>query len=105
MTAKGALGVYLGAHRPAQRCRASNRRSSDVLANDAMVTACEWGGLLAGLASEELDEPYAIPEGFARGPYLLVSIRSTVRPTRRQVRVAPSSRCWTNRRAESNTSR
>jgi fructose-1,6-bisphosphatase I/sedoheptulose-1,7-bisphosphatase len=43
-----------------------------VLANDAMVTATEWGGLVAGLASEELDEPYVIPENFARGPYLLI---------------------------------
>ncbi len=71
MTAKGALGGFLGAidHTNVQ---GEQQKKLDVLANDAMVTACEWGGLVAGLASEELDEPYVIPEGYARGPYLLV---------------------------------
>jgi len=48
------------------------QKKLDVLANDAMVTACEWADCWHGLASEELDEPLRHPEGFARGPYLLV---------------------------------
>ena len=71
MTAKGALGGYLGAI-DATNVQGEQQKKLDVLANDAMVTATEWGGLVAGLASEELDEPYVIPENFARGPYLLV---------------------------------
>ena len=71
MTAKGALGGYLGAI-DQTNVQGEQQKKLDVLANDAMVTATEWGGLVAGLASEELDEPYAIPEGYARGPYLLV---------------------------------
>jgi len=71
MTAKGALGGYLGAVGQTN-LHGGQQKKLDVLANNAMVTATEWGGLVAGLASEELDEPYAIPENFARGPYLLV---------------------------------
>lgn len=71
MTAKGALGGYLGAI-DNHNVQGEQQKKLDVLANDAMVTATEWGGLVAGLASEELDDPYVIPEGYARGPYLLV---------------------------------
>ena len=71
MTAKGALGGYLGAI-DQTNVQGEQQKKLDVLANDAMVTACEWGGLVAGLASEELEEPYTIPEGYSRGPYLLV---------------------------------
>jgi fructose-1,6-bisphosphatase len=44
----------------------------DVLTNQTILGHCQWGGLLAGMASEELAEPYAIPEEFERGRYLLV---------------------------------
>ena len=71
MTAKGALGGYLGTVENTN-VQGEQQKKLDVLANDAMVTATEWGGLVAGLASEELDEPYVIPENFARGPYLLI---------------------------------
>jgi fructose-1,6-bisphosphatase len=37
-----------------------------------MLRSCEWGGLVAGMASEELDEPYPVPPEFERGRYLLV---------------------------------
>jgi len=71
MTAKGALGGFLGAI-DNHNVQGEQQKKLDVLANDAMVTATEWGGLVAGLASEELDEPYVIPDGYARGPYLLI---------------------------------
>ncbi len=71
MTAKGALGGYLGAI-DSQNVQGETQKKLDVLANDAMIRACEWGGLVAGMASEELDEPYEVPAEFERGPYLLV---------------------------------
>ena len=37
-----------------------------------MLRSCEWGGLVAGMASEELEQPYAIPDEFTRGRYLLL---------------------------------
>jgi fructose-1,6-bisphosphatase len=47
-------------------------RPLDRIANDIMLASCEWGGYLAGMASEELEEPYAIPPQYPRGRYLLL---------------------------------
>ncbi|ANB18499.1 class 1 fructose-bisphosphatase [Dokdonella koreensis] len=44
----------------------------DVLTNEIVLRHCEWGGLVAGMVSEELDEPYPIPADHRRGRYLLV---------------------------------
>ena len=71
MTAKGALGGYLG-EVGNTNVQGENQKKLDVLADEAMIRSCEWGGLVAGMASEELDEPYRIPEDFQRGNYLLV---------------------------------
>lgn len=47
------------------------QKTLDVLANNAFLRATEWGGHVAGCVSEELDEPYAVPEQFPCGKYLL----------------------------------
>ncbi|MCE2659140.1 MAG: class 1 fructose-bisphosphatase, partial [Rubrivivax sp.] len=44
----------------------------DVISNEMFIRQTEWSGHLAGMASEEMDAPYQIPEGYARGKYLLV---------------------------------
>jgi len=71
MTAKGALGGYLG-EQGSKNVQGENQQKLDVLAHEVMVRSCEWGGLLAGMVSEELEEPYAVPPEYVRGRYLLV---------------------------------
>jgi fructose-1,6-bisphosphatase len=71
MTAKGALGGFLGEH-GTQNVHGETQQKLDVLANEVMIRSCDWGGLVAGMASEELDDPYPIPGGYTRGRYLLV---------------------------------
>ena len=47
----------------------------DLLSNDIFIRMNEWSGHLAGLAglaSQEMDDPKQIPPTFARGKYLLV---------------------------------
>jgi fructose-1,6-bisphosphatase I/sedoheptulose-1,7-bisphosphatase len=44
----------------------------DVISNEYFTQMTEWGGHLAGMASEEMDHPYQIPEAQQRGKYLLV---------------------------------
>jgi fructose-1,6-bisphosphatase I/sedoheptulose-1,7-bisphosphatase len=44
----------------------------DVISNRYFTEMTEWGGHLAGMASEEMDEPYQIPPTMQRGKYLLV---------------------------------
>ena len=71
MTSKGALGGFLGAL-DTQNVQGEVQKKLDVLSNDAMIQACEWGGLVAGMASEEMDDPYELPKEFERGPYMLI---------------------------------
>jgi fructose-1,6-bisphosphatase len=71
MTAKGALGGYLGEH-GGTNVQGETQHKLDVLAHEVIIRSCEWGGLLAGMVSEELEHPYPVPVEYARGRYLLV---------------------------------
>jgi fructose-1,6-bisphosphatase I / sedoheptulose-1,7-bisphosphatase len=71
MTAKGALGGYLG-ELDQRNVQGETQKKLDVLANETLIRGCEWGGLVAGLASEENEEPLPVPPQFERGPFLLV---------------------------------
>ena len=70
MVSKGALGGYLGSL-DVQNVQGETQKKLDVLTNEAMLANCEWGGLVAGMVSEELEEPYTIPGEYPRGNYLL----------------------------------
>jgi fructose-1,6-bisphosphatase I len=47
------------------------QKKLDVITNDIFIQSTEWGGHLAGMASEEMDEIYPIPAKYPRGKYLL----------------------------------
>ncbi len=44
----------------------------DVLSNGLFLRANEWGGHVAGMVSEEMEEPYTLPAQYPRGKYLLM---------------------------------
>ncbi len=44
----------------------------DVLSNEVFMRRTEWSGQLAGMASEEMEQPHPIPRPYPRGKYLLV---------------------------------
>lgn len=46
------------------------QKKLDIIANDIMVNALNWTGHLAGMVSEEDDEPITIPAQYPRGKYL-----------------------------------
>jgi fructose-1,6-bisphosphatase I / sedoheptulose-1,7-bisphosphatase len=71
MAAKGALGGYLG-KAGTENVQGEQQVKLDVASNDVILKSCEWGGLVAGMASEELDDPYPIPAEYPRGRYLLI---------------------------------
>ena len=48
------------------------QKKLDVLSNEILLEANEWGGHLAGLASEEMDHPHPIPGQYPKGGYLLL---------------------------------
>jgi fructose-1,6-bisphosphatase I / sedoheptulose-1,7-bisphosphatase len=68
--ASGALTGVLGSA-DAVNVQGEQRQKLDVVANEISLRTNEWGGQLAGMASEELDEPYPNPPQYPRGKYLL----------------------------------
>jgi fructose-1,6-bisphosphatase I len=68
---KGALGEVLGSA-GTENVQGEVQKKLDIIANDALLEANEWGGHLAAMASEEMDEIYLIPNRFPHGEYLLL---------------------------------
>ena len=48
------------------------QKKLDVISNEILLDANEWGGHLAAMASEEMDLPFCIPNRYPKGEYLLV---------------------------------
>ncbi|HRL95003.1 MAG: class 1 fructose-bisphosphatase [Pseudomonas sp.] len=68
---KGALGGVLGSM-GTENIQGEVQKKLDVLSNEILLEANEWGGHLAGMASEEMDNAYQIPGQYPKGAYLLV---------------------------------
>src|SRR5512144_2666465 len=68
---KGALADGYGALESVN-VQGEVQKKLDVLSNEILLEANEWGGNLAALASEEMDDPRPIPTHYPRGEYLLL---------------------------------
>ncbi|MBO9661573.1 class 1 fructose-bisphosphatase [Dokdonella sp.] len=68
---KGALGGALGSA-GTENVQGETQKKLDVVSNELLLEANEWGGHLAALASEEMDDPHPIPHRYPKGEYLLV---------------------------------
>jgi fructose-1,6-bisphosphatase I len=68
---RGALGGVLGSA-DTTNIQGENQKKLDIIANEMLIEANEWGGTLAAMASEEMDEPVGIPVAYPRGHYLLL---------------------------------
>jgi fructose-1,6-bisphosphatase I len=68
---KGALADGLGSAGKTN-VQGEVQKKLDVLSNEILLEANEWGGNLAALASEEMDNPRPIPTHYPRGEYLLL---------------------------------
>jgi fructose-1,6-bisphosphatase I len=68
---KGALGGALGSE-GATNVQGEVQKKLDVVSNEILLEANEWGGHLAALASEEMEDPHLIPHRYPKGSYLLV---------------------------------
>lgn len=68
---KGALGGVLG-EAGTGNVQGEAQKKLDVLSNDILLEANEWGGHLAALASEEMEGPVIIPDQYPKGGYLLL---------------------------------
>ena len=68
---KGALGGVLGSAGSAN-IQGEVQKKLDIIANDVLIEANEWGGHLAAMASEEMDSIHAVPNRYPQGEYLLL---------------------------------
>ncbi|MBW7834311.1 MAG: class 1 fructose-bisphosphatase [Simplicispira suum] len=68
---KGALGNVLGSAN-SENVQGEIQKKLDIIANEVLIEANEWGGHLAGMASEEMDAIYVVPNRYPKGEYLLL---------------------------------
>jgi fructose-1,6-bisphosphatase I len=68
---KGALADNLGSA-GAENVQGETQKKLDVISNEILLEANEWGGHLAAMASEEMEKPHQIPHRFPKGEYLLL---------------------------------
>ena len=67
---RGALADALGSAY-STNVQGESQMKLDIIANDIFLRTFEYGGHLAGMVSEELDDPYQIPPEYPLGKYLL----------------------------------
>lgn len=68
---KGALGDVLGAA-DTQNVQGEIQKKLDIISNEILLQANEWGGHLAAMASEEMETIHPIPNRYPMGEYMLL---------------------------------
>ena len=68
---KGALGDVLGSA-DSENVQGEVQKKLDVISNEVLIEANEWGGHLAAMASEEMDSIHVVPNRYPQGEYLLL---------------------------------
>jgi fructose-1,6-bisphosphatase I len=68
---KGALGDVLGSA-GSENVQGEVQKKLDVISNEVLIEANEWGGHLAAMASEEMDSIHLVPNRYPQGEYLLL---------------------------------
>ena len=70
---KGALGDVLGTtENSSENVQGEIQKKLDVISNEVLIEANEWGGHLAAMASEEMDTIHVVPNRYPQGEYLLL---------------------------------
>ena len=68
---KGALGDVMGSADSAN-VQGEIQKKLDIIANEVLIEANEWGGHLAAMASEEMEGIHLVPNRYPQGEYLLL---------------------------------
>ena len=68
---KGALGGVLGSLE-SENVQGEVQKKLDVMSNEVLLEANEWGGHLAAMASEEMETIHLIPNRYPKGKFLLL---------------------------------
>jgi len=68
---KGELGDAMGSA-GSENVQGEMQKKLDIIANETLIEANEWGGHLAAMASEEMEGIYIGPNRYPQGEYLLM---------------------------------
>ncbi|MBK7004903.1 MAG: class 1 fructose-bisphosphatase [Burkholderiales bacterium] len=68
---KGALGDVMGGTE-SENVQGEVQKKLDIIANEVLIEANEWGGHLAAMASEEMEGIYVVPNRYPQGEFLLL---------------------------------
>jgi len=68
---KGALGDVMGTAET-ENIQGEVQKKLDIISNEILLEANEWGGHLAAMASEEMEHIHLIPNRYPKGEYLLL---------------------------------
>jgi fructose-1,6-bisphosphatase I len=68
---KGQLGEVMGSA-GSENVQGEVQKKLDIIANETLIEANEWGGHLAAMASEEMEGIYVVPNRYPQGEYLLM---------------------------------
>jgi fructose-1,6-bisphosphatase I len=68
---KGALGEVLGSA-GSENVQGEIQKRLDIISNEVLIEANEWGGHLAAMASEEMDSIHVVPNRYPQGEFLLL---------------------------------
>ncbi|MGB7422134.1 MAG: class 1 fructose-bisphosphatase [Comamonas sp.] len=68
---KGDLGDAMGSA-GSENVQGEMQKKLDIIANETLIEANEWGGHLAAMASEEMEGIYIVPNRYPQGEYLLM---------------------------------
>ena len=68
---KGELGDVMGSAQ-SENVQGEVQKKLDIISNDILLEANEWGGHLAAMASEEMETIHPIPNRYPMGEYLLL---------------------------------
>lgn len=68
---KGALGDVLGVA-GSENVQGEIQKKLDIISNEILLQANEWGGHLAAMASEEMESFHPIPNRYPKGEYMLL---------------------------------
>ncbi|HBR97500.1 MAG TPA: class 1 fructose-bisphosphatase [Gammaproteobacteria bacterium] len=66
----GALAGVLGSAE-SENVQGEQQKKLDIISNEVFIESIEWSGHFAGMASEEMQDVYAIPKEYPRGRYLI----------------------------------
>ncbi|MBB1077726.1 class 1 fructose-bisphosphatase [Rhodoferax sp. 4810] len=68
---KGSLGEVMGSA-DSENIQGEMQKKLDIIANEVLIEANEWGGHLAAMASEEMEGIHVVPNRYPQGEYLLL---------------------------------